>query len=99
MKVPVYVPAAAAKTLHVYVETFNTLFGPVVPEQLFTTAPSVIDHDPSGEGATAPTGPVTTAVKVKVDPNKGVVEGPLTVIAGALWVTVVKSPDIGGVGK
>ena len=73
--------------------------GPVVAEQLVTPVTPVIAHVPKAEGATAPVGPVTVAVKTIVEPNAALAALALTATVGVAADTTVWAPEVGAVPK
>ena len=58
-----------------------------------------ITQVPVDEGATAPTGPVTVAVKAIVVPRAAEGDAANTVIVGVVALTEVEKPEIGDVPK
>ena len=82
-----------------YVDTDKAWLGPLVFAQLVTPATPVIAHWPVGLGATAPVGPVTTAVNVIVEPRVAVLWFAVTAIVGVAVPTVTGEPDCGDVAK
>ena len=82
MKFAPYVPATEAVAVQVYVETLRAGTGPVVVVQVVTAGTPVIAQLPDGDGASAPTGPVTVAVNVTGDPRETVVEFAVTETVG-----------------
>ena len=73
--------------------------GPVVAGQLVELAPSVTVHVPRPVGRLAVNGPVAVAVKVIVEPRAAVDALAATAMVGETVVTVVVSPEVGGVAK
>ena len=82
-----------------YVETFETGTGPVVVVQFVTPVTPVIAHVPSADGAIAPVGPATVAVKVIVLPRDPVKEFALTATVGVDFATDVVEPEVKLVDK
>ena len=82
-----------------YLDTFKTGVGPVVDVHDATPGTFEIDQVPSPLGAIAPTGPVTVAVKVTVEPRAADGASALTATAGADLPTEVVAPDVGEVAK
>ena len=73
--------------------------GPVVDVQLVMPPTPVIAQVPAAEGAIAPVGPVTVAVKVIVAPKAAVEDVATTATVGATGFTVVEAPEVGGLAR
>ena len=73
--------------------------GPVVELQLVTPVTPVIAHVPVADGVTALTGPVTVAVKVRVEPSAALAAPAVTPTAGVALATVVVKPEVGAVAE
>ena len=67
--------------------------------QLVTFPTPVIAHVPAAEGAIAPAGPVTVAVKVIVEPSDAVAEFADTLTVGVTAPTVVDAPEVVGAAR
>jgi hypothetical protein len=84
------VPAIVAKTLQVYVDTFDAPIGPVTLVQLvMPLGLVVIVQVPDEVGAAALLGPVTLAVNTTVLANVAVDAFAVTEIVGVTWLTEV----------
>ena len=73
--------------------------GPVVELQLVTPVTPVIAHVPVADGVTALAGPVTVAVKVRVEPSAPVAAPAVTKTFGVALATVVVKPEVGAVAE
>ena len=67
--------------------------------QLVTAPTPVTAHDPAEDGALAPVGPVTVAVKIIVEPSAAVAELADTETVGVAALTVVDAPDVVGADR
>jgi hypothetical protein len=71
----------------------------LVDAQLVTLFTPVIAQLPVGVGATAPTGPVTVAVKEIEVPSAAVAAFAVTDTVGVTGFTVVELPDVGELAR
>ena len=80
-------------------DTFAVWPGPVVVAQLVTPFTPRIVQVPVDNGATAPLGPVTVAVKVTVAPSAAEAVAAVTTTVGVVALTEVEKPEVGDVPK
>jgi len=98
LKVALYVPAIVAKTLHVYVERFETWVGPVTLVQVVIPEGTVARVQvPAEVGALAFVGPVTVAVNTIVLASVAVELPAVTEIVGSTLLTCVVCVALAGV--
>ena len=94
-----YVPANEATTVQWYVETLLVALGPSVVAQVVTPATPEIVQIPEAVGGFASGGPVTVAVKPRVEPSGPVGASAETDTIGKVLATVVVPPEVKAEGK